>query len=104
MPPVVASAPRPASGRSGTMRRPVGGGLRPGAPDITDRQAALRRTMRQERFGPMKFTDGYWLTREGFTVERPAEAYDVRQLEDRLQILAPTRPIHTRGDTLNRST
>ena len=52
----------------------------------------------------MKFTDGYWLTREGFTVERPAEAYDVRQLEDRLQILAPTRRIHTRGDTLNRST
>ena len=52
----------------------------------------------------MKFTDGYWLTREGFTVERPAEAYEVRQVEDRLQILAPTRPIQTRGDTLNRST
>jgi alpha-D-xyloside xylohydrolase len=52
----------------------------------------------------MKFTDGYWLVREGFTVERPAEAYDTRAAGDRLQILAPTRRIQTRGDTLNRST
>ena len=43
----------------------------------------------------MKFTDGYWLTREGFTVERPAEAYDVQDLGGGLQILAPTRPIRT---------
>ena len=52
----------------------------------------------------MKFTDGYWLVRDGFTVSRPAEAYDVRAVDDSLQILAPTSRIRTRGDTLNRST
>ena len=25
----------------------------------------------------MKFTDGYWMVREGYTVTRPAEAYEV---------------------------
>src|SRR6478752_5132672 len=51
----------------------------------------------------MKFTDGYWMVREGYTVTRPAEAYEVSARGDALQILAPTSRISSRGDTLNRS-
>ena len=50
----------------------------------------------------MKFTDGYWMVREGYTVNRPAEAYEVATSGDALRILAPTGRISSRGDTLNR--
>jgi alpha-D-xyloside xylohydrolase len=52
----------------------------------------------------MKFSDGYWLVRPGFAVEHPATAHEISALPGALQILAPTRPIRSRGDTLNRST
>ncbi|HEU5078907.1 MAG TPA: alpha-xylosidase [Opitutaceae bacterium] len=48
----------------------------------------------------MKFTDGQWMLQPGVTAHYAAEAYDVRQHEDSLVILAPTRLIKTRGDTL----
>ncbi|HTH14714.1 MAG TPA: alpha-xylosidase [Spirochaetia bacterium] len=49
----------------------------------------------------MKFTDGYWLVREGYTVLSPAEAYDVREREGTLEVFAPAKRVRDRGDTLN---
>ncbi len=48
----------------------------------------------------MKFTDGYWLMREGVHAHYPAQAYDVAATPQGLTIYAPTRPIRHRGDTL----
>ena len=52
----------------------------------------------------MKFSDGYWMTRAGFDVQHPAQAYDVSADDRTLSVLAPTRLIANRGDVLNRST
>ena len=49
----------------------------------------------------MKFTNGYWLLREGVTAYYPAEAYDVEEFCGGLRIYAPVKPIQRRGDTLN---
>ena len=49
----------------------------------------------------MKFTDGYWQLRLGVTAHWPAEAYEVTVAPDALTVLAPTRKVVTRGDTLN---
>src|SRR4051794_32157401 len=55
----------------------------------------------------MKFTDGFWHTRPGVDAQYAAEAYDISAYQDddggRLVILAPTRVITGRGDTLNRA-
>lgn len=48
----------------------------------------------------MKFTDGYWLLREGVTAAHPAQALDVTDADGRLEIHAPTQPIRHRGDLL----
>ncbi len=48
----------------------------------------------------MKFTDGQWLLQPGISAHYAAEAYEVRALEDRIVVLATTRPIKHRGDTL----
>ncbi|MEU3520411.1 alpha-xylosidase [Streptomyces sp. NPDC006654] len=48
----------------------------------------------------MKFTDGYWLLREGVTADHPVEVLDVTAAEGALEIHAPTRPIRHRGDLL----
>ena len=48
----------------------------------------------------MKFTDGQWLLQPGVTAHYAAEAYDVQALPDRIVVLATTRPIRHRGDTL----
>lgn len=48
----------------------------------------------------MKFTDGYWLLREGVTAACPAEVLDVTESDNALEIHAPTRPIRSRGDLL----
>lgn len=50
----------------------------------------------------MKFTDGYWLVLPGTTILRPQSVADVTVEDDRLTVYAPTAPITTRGDTLNR--
>lgn len=50
----------------------------------------------------MKFTDGYWMVREGMHPMHPAEAYDVWSSGDAMTVYAPTSRITTRGDTLNR--
>ena len=56
----------------------------------------------------MKFTDGYWQILPGLTVLRPSSVDEVVVLADAdgrpntLVAYAPTAPILTRGDTLNR--
>ena len=48
----------------------------------------------------MKFTDGYWLLREGVTAAHPVEVLDVTAADGTLEIHAPTQPIRHRGDLL----
>ncbi|MEU2777488.1 hypothetical protein ABZ646_32495, partial [Streptomyces sp. NPDC007162] len=48
----------------------------------------------------MKFTDGYWLLREGVTAAHPVEVLDVTATDGALEIHAPTQPIRHRGDLL----
>ncbi|MFE2507561.1 alpha-xylosidase [Streptomyces naganishii] len=48
----------------------------------------------------MKFTDGYWLLREGVTAAHPVEVLDVTARDGTLEIHAPTQPIRHRGDLL----
>jgi alpha-D-xyloside xylohydrolase len=48
----------------------------------------------------VKFTDGQWLLQPGVTAHYAAQAYEVAAYPDRLVVLATTRPIKHRGDTL----
>ena len=48
----------------------------------------------------MKFTDGQWLLQPGIAAHYAAEAYAVEAHADRIVVLATTRPIKHRGDTL----
>lgn len=52
----------------------------------------------------MKFTDGYWEILPGIDALYAQEAYAVEEDEGALVILAPTKRIQHRGDTLNRPT
>lgn len=50
----------------------------------------------------MRFSNGYWLDRDGFTVERARGLLDLGVLDDgSVRAYAPVRPVLTRGDTLN---
>ena len=49
----------------------------------------------------MKFTDGYWLPREGMSVLRPRDVSAVEDDGNRVVVYAPTRKINGRGDALN---
>ncbi|MGO1284308.1 MAG: alpha-xylosidase [Brachybacterium sp.] len=51
----------------------------------------------------MRFTNGYWMDREGFTVERGRQVHDLQVDAEagRLRAFAPTRAVRGRGDTLN---
>ena len=55
----------------------------------------------------MRFTDGYWMPRAGFTPLKAAEAYDIEVRTGaggpQLVVTAPTKVIERRGDTLNRT-
>jgi alpha-D-xyloside xylohydrolase len=48
----------------------------------------------------MKFTDGYWMLREGVTAAYPVEVLDVATGPGTLEVHAPTQPIRHRGDLL----
>jgi alpha-D-xyloside xylohydrolase len=48
----------------------------------------------------MKFTDGYWLLRDGVSAAHPVEVLDVTAADGALEIHAPTKPIRHRGDLL----
>ncbi|WP_114853205.1 alpha-xylosidase [Brachybacterium sp. YJGR34] len=50
----------------------------------------------------MKFTNGYWLVRDGVTLQRPAEVHDAEIREGSLVLHAPVTRILSRGDTLNK--
>lgn len=51
----------------------------------------------------MRFTNGYWLDRDGFTVQRGQQVHDLQVDAEagRLRAFAPTRRVRGRGDTLN---
>ncbi|HZH62366.1 MAG TPA: alpha-xylosidase [Metabacillus sp.] len=49
----------------------------------------------------MKFTDGFWLTREGFDIQHPRNVRDVVINENMVTLYAPCKDIQHRGDTLN---
>ncbi|WP_112180631.1 alpha-xylosidase [Paraliobacillus zengyii] len=51
----------------------------------------------------MKFTNGYWLTKEGFTINHPYVIRDTSETKDILTLYAPCKVIKDRGDTLNTS-
>ncbi|HEX2927288.1 MAG TPA: alpha-xylosidase [Ruminiclostridium sp.] len=48
----------------------------------------------------MKFLNGYWMSKEGFSLNYPNKAYRIGKNGDRLRIFAPCNPINHRGDTL----
>ncbi|WP_086664724.1 alpha-xylosidase [Lentzea kentuckyensis] len=48
----------------------------------------------------MKFSNGYWLLRDGVKAAHPVEVYDITQTAGKLVVHAPTRPIRHRGDLL----
>ncbi|MET0302463.1 MAG: alpha-xylosidase [Microbacteriaceae bacterium] len=50
----------------------------------------------------MRFTDGFWQMREGVTALYAQEAYDLEIRDGALIVIAPTKVIARRGDTLNR--
>jgi alpha-D-xyloside xylohydrolase len=49
----------------------------------------------------MKFTDGYWHMRPGYTLHSPVQVDDVEVERDALRVYAPTRWISHRGDTVS---
>ncbi|WP_306316551.1 MULTISPECIES: alpha-xylosidase [unclassified Streptomyces] len=49
----------------------------------------------------MKFTDGYWLMREGVRAAYATEVRDLRTERDRFTAYAAVRQVRERGDTLN---
>ncbi|MCO8269851.1 alpha-xylosidase [Actinoplanes sp. TRM 88003] len=49
----------------------------------------------------MKFTDGYWLKRKGFSVLHPAQLRDSQADERTLTAWATTKPVRSRSDTLD---
>ena len=48
----------------------------------------------------MKFSNGYWLLRDGVKAAHPVEVYDITHTAGELVVHAPTRPIRHRGDLL----
>ncbi len=51
----------------------------------------------------MKFTNGYWLVKDGFTASYASQAYEIEKGEKDLTVYAPEKVIENRGDTLGRT-
>lgn len=49
----------------------------------------------------MKFTNGYWLSRDEYTINSPKECYDFKRDNDVLTLYAPYKRIRNHNDTLN---
>ncbi len=49
----------------------------------------------------MKFTNGFWLVKEGFSVNYPRQIRDIAESDEGLTLFAPCKEIQDRGDTLN---
>lgn len=52
----------------------------------------------------MKFTNGFWLQRDGFDSHPALQAYRIEAGERELRVLAATKRVRHRGDTLNAAT
>jgi alpha-D-xyloside xylohydrolase len=52
----------------------------------------------------MKSTDGFWLTRAGYTIRPLLQAYEVEPAGSTLRVLGTTKRVGHRGDTLNAAT
>lgn len=48
----------------------------------------------------MKFTDGYWLTREGYCISNPTDVREVRTDNGKVTVFAACKQVRHRGDTL----
>lgn len=48
----------------------------------------------------MKFSNGYWLPKDGFQIHSAAQAHDIEVEENALSVFATSRVIRDRGDTL----
>ncbi|NLV37397.1 MAG: alpha-xylosidase, partial [Clostridiaceae bacterium] len=48
----------------------------------------------------MKFSNGYWLMKDGVTLAAPEDIRDIEVSDGKLIVYAATRPIRQRGDTL----
>ncbi|MFC0106189.1 alpha-xylosidase [Kibdelosporangium aridum] len=48
----------------------------------------------------MKFSNGYWLLRDGVQAAHPVEVYDITSAAGQIVVHAPTHPIRHRGDLL----
>lgn len=49
----------------------------------------------------MKFTDGIWLVKEGYTIHNPKEVFDYKMKADSISLFTPFKKIQARNDTLN---
>lgn len=49
----------------------------------------------------MKFTNGVWLAREGYTISSPIHVFDAQTDEKKLTVFAPFKKVQSRADTLN---
>ena len=49
----------------------------------------------------MKYTEGFWLTSERAKISYASDAYEIEKIPGGMRVLAPTRKINGRGDTLN---
>ncbi|OXM83474.1 alpha-xylosidase [Paenibacillus rigui] len=49
----------------------------------------------------MKFTDGYWMVREGVQLQNPQDVRDIEIESGKVTVYAATRKITRKGDTLN---
>ena len=49
----------------------------------------------------MKFTNGFWLEKDGIVGNYAAHVYEVEQKDNQLIVYAPVRYVATRGNTLS---
>lgn len=49
----------------------------------------------------MKFTNGVWLAREGYTISSPIHVFEAQTDEKKLTVFAPFKKVQSRADTLN---
>lgn len=49
----------------------------------------------------MKFSNGYWMVKEGYEVQNPVEIRDIRVTDRTLTVYAATKRVQRKGDTLN---
>jgi alpha-D-xyloside xylohydrolase len=52
----------------------------------------------------MRFTNGFWLMRDGYDSRPALQAYEIHAAERSLNVLATTKVVRHRGDTLNAAT